>query len=130
MRKREVEEIADKALDWCATNFGKSRWCDTLPIVEVEYDGGKHVRGEFDGENCMITLYSKSNTSPKIVIMTVLHEFKHYLQSPVWLERYSKQYSGKLNRNPYEIEAEMFAEENWEKCRDFIMENTSGKYNK
>jgi len=116
MRKKQVEEICDSVIEWCVKNHGCSKFYDGLPIVEIEFEEPRGIRAEYDSMNNLMTIYVRGNRSVKQLVKSVLHEYRHYLQSPTWLERYSTMYRRKQDKNPYEIDAEIFADSNWKVC--------------
>ena len=62
-----------------------------------------------------INVYWKNIKTEEDLIRTLLHEYKHYLQSPAWMTRYYKQgYS--YTDHPYEVQARQ-EEENWHKFK-------------
>ena len=115
MKKDEILKLAESVIDWCAKNVGYSKYYDDLPTIEVEYDSLSSVRAEYCPLNNVVTLYAKENRSVRQVVMSVMHEYRHYLQCPSWLERYSGLYRRKQHKNPYEVDAEKFANDNWVK---------------
>mgnify|MGYP000501221771 CR=1 FL=1 len=60
-----------------------------------------------------IVLYWTEVEDFEDIARTLVHEYQHYLQSPVWLTRYYTMGYG-YDDHPYEVQA-LKEEENWEK---------------
>ena len=52
-----------------------------------------------------ITIYYPNMKSKKMVVQTLIHEYIHYLQSPIWFKRYYTMGHDYVS-HPYEKEAE------------------------
>lgn len=117
MNKQQIETLAENVVDWCAKSFGQSKFYDGLPLVDVDFERTT-TYAEFDTVNNQIIVYARKNRSRSQVVKSVLHEYKHYLQSPSWLDRYMKLQFCLNFTNPYEIDAEKFAQDNWKRCLD------------
>ena len=111
MTKKRAEKISLQVVDWCSKEFGWSKYYHRHTVmIESQYqcDTGKGTYGEFDRDEVMIYVFTRTNRTVKCLVNTVIHEFQHYLQSPHWIGRYIAKY-GDGQRNPYEREAEMVA---------------------
>ena len=73
-----------KILDWCIVRYGKSRYYDDFPDLDVDAEQSFGYLGEWLPEDCMITVYDKVikfwQCSPSDEIKTIIHEYQHYLQ--------------------------------------------------
>ncbi len=67
------------------------------PIPKID----KHV---FDREKNIIVIYYPKMSSKKQIIETLIHEYQHYLQSPVWMKRYYN-IGHTYDSHPYELAA-------------------------
>ena len=73
--------------------------------------------GEFVSEDNEIIIYSKNITSKSDLAKTIVHEYAHYLQSPVWMTRYYTM-GHTYRTHPYEKQAFLLEDLNWlEVCR-------------
>jgi hypothetical protein len=61
--------------------------------------------GEFDEDFNIITVFSKNHKSLIEFIKTIIHEYVHYLQDPIYLEYCDNTYEVGED-NPVEVEAE------------------------
>ncbi len=74
-------------LEWCKTNFGRSKYHRKYPRLRVYRSTGKSSFQGCDGALCgtyrsgVISIYLGSHNSMKEVCRTVIHEYKHYLMS-------------------------------------------------
>jgi len=118
MTKKRAEEIASRVIDWCAKEFGWSKYHRGFTVMhEAQYqsDSSKGTYGEFDRDEVMIYVYTQTNRTVKCLVNTVIHEYQHYLQSPTWVGRYIDKF-GDGSKNPYEREAEAIADLHTKKC--------------
>jgi hypothetical protein len=106
-----------KILDWCIVKYGMSRYFDDYPDLEIEIstDCSKYL-AEFESENCIIFIYRKviDVLDVKTMILTVIHEYQHYLQDPKLSDICYR--TLEYSENPFEIEAERIAQQDWEEC--------------
>jgi hypothetical protein len=112
MKIADAEKIANVVLDWCIAEFGMSAFHKELPLIYVEYGSDWNVYrktpfGMYDKDENIIFIFTKRHHNVKQLVNTVLHEYKHFLQSPTWMERYIAKY-GCGYKNPYEVQAEEF----------------------
>jgi len=117
MTKKMVEGISTRVIVWCIDTYGFSKFRDGGPLLEVQYvsDVSKKTYGEFDQDEVMIYVYTRTNRTLRCLVNTVIHEFIHYTQNPSWSSRYAGKYGDGL-RNPYEKEAEMVAIRDTDRC--------------
>jgi len=93
-----------------------------FPIFKVSYYPHKKYLGAFDGQR--IIIYIKNVEDLHGLIITVLHEIRHYIQSQAEIEkyakyeRYSKTYGYILN--PLEIQCNLFALKWFDPCIDYL----------
>ncbi len=114
------EKYAYMVLNRCIGHYGTSKFQKgEFPILEFIENREEILSGEYIWDHNSIVLYNLNdivkvypNAWREHVARTVLHEYCHYLQSPVWMERYGKMYD--YYDNPYEKEAYEF-EEDWAK---------------
>jgi hypothetical protein len=112
----KYELLVDSIADWCYEKFGESKFQEYLPWTDVENDSNLELKGEYDGSDNTIIIYSKYIDNIDDLISTVIHEYTHYLQSPGWYTRYANT----LNKNddhPYESQAESVAKSHTKKCK-------------
>jgi hypothetical protein len=118
MDKAEVIYLSNHYLDKVAEHYGHSKFQKTYPYLTVEdsyYSDAedKDTISDYCFINNEIQVYWKNIENEESLIRSIIHEYKHYLQSPAWMARYYKQgYS--YSDHPYEIEAYK-EEENWNK---------------
>lgn len=124
MRIAEIEKIGEKVIDWCIKVYGFSKFHGSVsPVLWVQYqsdeENSERRYGEYDSYGNIIYVYSKTNQTVGQIVHTILHEYRHYLQSPTWLHRYQSKYKffmGGTPPNPYERMAEEFAKRDTERC--------------
>lgn len=119
MNVETMETIANQILMWCINKYGFSKHYGNVTVgLEVQHEpdvGPKNTYGEFDSEEATIYLYTKTNRTVRCLVNTVIHEYQHYLQSPIWLGRYLKVYGGG-RKNPYQRLAEQVAARDTNEC--------------
>ena len=59
---------------------------------------------EFDRIDNSIVIYYPKMKSKKHIVETLVHEYQHYLQSPLWMKRYYTM-GYNYNDHPYEVQA-------------------------
>ena len=103
------------------SGFSKFQKC--TPWVEIHHNiyarysgieeatGDENPHAEYDADDNTIYVYYPQMKSRRHVIETLLHEYKHYLQSPSWMKRY-RTMGHDYFTHPYEIEA-LKEEKNW-----------------
>ena len=120
MIKSKVQKIVDEVLPKIEEHYGFSKFQECTPYVELhrniyeKYSGEEGARGDEDGshaEYCSdkneITIYYPNMKSKKMIVETLIHEYIHYLQSPIWFKRYYNM-GHDYTTHPYEIEATSF----------------------
>jgi hypothetical protein len=119
MTKEDIIETVEIVYDNIRNHYGESKFKNTVPYIAIEdspYSDEEVAPDQF-GEYCRmlneITIYWKNMDSLEILVRTLVHEYQHYLQSPIWMARYYNMGYG-YNDHPYEVAA-FNAEENWEK---------------
>ena len=105
-RLKQLHDIYDQII----AEFGESPYYKGwLPFLVIYHDAGDvGLLGEFDEDQETIFINLATHNTTKQVIMTMLHEYCHYLQHPTWYTRYANKYS--YHDHPYEIQAWEFAE--------------------
>lgn len=98
--------------------FGKSKYYSWLPNLILYTDAsaswnGMWLYGDFDVEDKCITVNIAAHRTLRQVVSTILHEYRHYLQSPSWYTQYEKMC--KYAEHPYEKDADDFALEHVDK---------------
>ena len=116
MTKTEVIEISNHVFTKIVEHYGESKHKATIPYISIEdspySDEEADGFGEYKSWDNEIVLYWKGLDSFEMVTKTLIHEYQHYLQSPVWMSRYWNMGYG-YNDHPYEVAAYK-EEENWE----------------
>lgn len=116
-------KIIESVFDWCVKRYGKSKYYKTYPILILSYSKSQKYHGEFyaddtdDELDIELVLYLNNLFSKRQIVLTMIHEYQHYLQSPIWLTRYYE--TTCYDKNPYEINAEKEAKQ---KCKQCIKE--------
>ena len=118
MTKDKVLKIIDEVYPKIEKHYGFSKFQECTPYIELhkniyeKYSGEDGAQGEEDkchAEYCSmlneISVYYPQMKSRKMIIQTLIHEYIHYLQSPVWFKRYYDKYGHDYTTHPYEIEA-------------------------
>ena len=82
-------------------------------IVDSIYPKVQQFYGlsKFNRETNTIWIYYPEATNKEWVIQTLIHEYIHYLQSPLWMKRYYDM-GYEYDTHPYELAATK-AEDNW-----------------
>jgi len=127
MTLQEVKSVVNEVFPLIEKKYGYSKFFETTPYVEYstsiyarlsgEEDDGttgeENPDAEFDSLDNYIVLYYPKMENREHVIQTLVHEYQHYLQSPLWMKRYYNM-GYNYNDHPYEVAA--YAEEkNWNK---------------
>ena len=120
MIKEKVQNIIDEVFHKIEKHYGFSKFKECTPYVELhkniyeKYSGEDGASGDEDGchaEYCHdmneISIYYPNMKSKKMVIQTLIHEYIHYLQSPIWFKRYYNMGHDYVS-HPYEKEAISF----------------------
>jgi len=109
-RSAQIHGIFRKIVE----TFGQSKHYNWLPSLVLYVDesaswNGMWLYGDFDFEDKCITINVASHRTLRQLVSTILHEYKHYLQSPTWYTRHEAAY--RYAEHPYEHEADKFAAE-------------------
>jgi hypothetical protein len=121
MRVKQIFEIVDKIGTRIIDYYGVSKYRKELPelIVTDQFaedecsNKDKGIIAEYIREENAILIYRKVVSSEEELIRTIVHEFQHYLQSPIWMTRYYNM-GYDYQTHPYEIQAYK-EEENWKR---------------
>ena len=124
MTKEEVQKIVDEVYPKIEKHYGISKFQECTPYVELhrniyeKYSGEEGMEGDENGchaEFCdmlnEITIYYPNMKDREMVIKSLVHEYQHHLQSPIWFKRYYTMGHDYIS-HPYEIEATN-EEKNW-----------------
>jgi len=125
MRLDEVKKVIEEVLPKVEAHYGHSKFFDTFPYLEFETSiygrladeeddgetGEETPEAEFDRIDNSIVIYYPRMQNREHIIQTLVHEYQHYLQSPLWMKRYYTM-GYDYSDHPYEVAA--YAEEsNW-----------------
>ena len=115
-----TNEVSAKIIvNWCIKNMGVSHFRDTTPMIEISKKKSNRM-GEFDEDYNIITVFKKNHKSLIEFIRTIIHEYVHYLQDPIYLEYCDNTYEDGED-NPVEVEAEERAKCYASICKKDIM---------
>lgn len=103
MKLQDIIQVVQEVLPKIQTDKGTSKYNNEFPLVEYD-DTSWNLDGEYDSQENIITIYSESISSKQQLIQTLLHEYQHYLQSPLWMKRYYTM-GHTYESHPYEVEA-------------------------
>ena len=127
MTKDQIQEIVDEVYPQIEKHYGISKYHECSPWVELHHNIYVRLTGEedqemsedfpeelkmgdcdpdaeFDRELNTIVLYHPKMKTRKDVIETLIHEYQHHLQSPLWMKRYyTMGYT--YDNHPYEVAA-------------------------
>ena len=117
MTKEEVNDIIKEVYPKIEKYYGYSKFYDCTPYVELHhniyarYSGEEDAQGdedgchaEFDNTDNSIVVYYPNMKSRKHIIETLIHEYQHYLQSPLWMKGYYTM-GYRYDNHPYEVAA-------------------------
>ena len=115
------EDIGGAVLNWCWDNLGSSKF-QSYKKPDIIYDWvASDLVGEWVTNDNEIIVYVNGIDNLKEFIQTIIHEYVHYLQSPIL---YSRHWNRKPNQkyfdHPYEAEAEEVAVTYWKVCKKEI----------
>ena len=121
-----------KILDWCIVKYGKSKYYDDYPDLEISKSKSSDYTGEFESDECLITIYydiiKLEDNIYESAIKTMIHEYVHYLQESELTGAHNSKTKSSIwpfnsgivildyYDNPYEKEAEDVAERDWREC--------------
>ena len=81
-------------------------------VVRKVWKSDEDVSHEYCSMNNEIIVYYPNMKSRKHIIETLVHEYQHYLQSPLWMKRYyTMGYT--YDNHPYEVKKAYDEEKNW-----------------
>ena len=123
MNKDAVKKIVDSIYPKVQQFYGLSKFNSKTPKVKYHHNIYARITGiaeaegecspaaEFERETNTIWIYYPEATNKEWVIQTLIHEYIHYLQSPLWMKRYYDM-GYEYDTHPYELAATK-AEGNW-----------------
>ena len=115
-------EIGDSVINWCWDNLGSSKF-QSHEAPDVYYDWvASDLLGEWVSSDNEIIVYVNEIEDLEDYIKTIIHEYVHYLQSPIWYTRHwNRKPNQKYFEHPYEAEAELVAVMYWKVCKRKIV---------
>jgi len=123
---RTAERVAELVVQWCYDKFGPSKYSPFIPDVSISTEDDTNLLGEYVSDDNEIILYwselkNKRNKLYETIdlIVTIIHEYQHYLQDPKWYSRYLNMLTLKEKDNgshPYELHADRVALAKWNEC--------------
>lgn len=118
MNKQEIFDLSSQCIVKIEQYYGQSRYQSSTPYLTLEdekYSDGEDpdIKGEYCRILNEIIIYWKNIESKEELIRTLIHEYIHYLQSPIWMTRYYTM-GYDYTTHPYELQAYK-EEQNWEK---------------
>jgi hypothetical protein len=123
MSKAEIQDIIDEVYPKIEEYYGLSKHHECTPYVELHHNIYARITGvecmegecnpdaEFDRQDNTIVIYWPKAQDKKWIIQTLIHEYQHYLQSPMWMKRYYNM-GYEYDNHPYELAATL-SESNW-----------------
>jgi len=120
LKRKICSHYGNKIMDWCIRKYRFSKHQDFEPELAFKESNRYKWRGEYVAEDNEVIVYLRQTRGIAQLVRTIIHEYQHYMQSPVWYERYSK--SGKrYDNHPYEIQANRIERRDWKECLDDIL---------
>jgi hypothetical protein len=128
MNKDSIQNIINKIYPRIEKYYGYSKYHECTPYIELHHNIYIRITGddydqdilsetecnpyaEYDRNDNTIVIYWPKMVDTETIIKSLIHEYQHYLQSPLWFKRYYNMgYS--YDDHPYEIKAKE-EEENW-----------------
>tara|TARA_B100001057_G_C22536636_1_gene827908 strand:+ start:98 stop:484 length:387 start_codon:yes stop_codon:yes gene_type:complete len=117
MTKKEVQKIVNEVYPKIEKHYGISKFQECTPYVELhrniyeKYSGEEGMEGDENdchAEFCdmlnEITIYYPNMKDREMVIKSLVHEYQHHLQSPIWFKRYYNM-GHNYTTHPYEVDA-------------------------
>lgn len=105
MIKEKVQEIINDVFPKIERHYGNSKFQECSPYIELEKSSLKNsCHAEYCSLMNEISIYYSKMKSKKMVIQTLIHEYIHYMQSPIWFKRYYNM-GYNYDDHPYELEA-------------------------
>ena len=126
MKLKTVQKIVKEVYSEIENHYGFSKFFpECTPYIEYEQSiygrlsgeeddgtmGEESPHAEFDRMDNSIVIYYPKMVSRKHIIQTLIHEYQHYLQSPLWMKRYYTM-GYEYHNHPYELFA-YNEEKNW-----------------
>jgi hypothetical protein len=116
-------------LDWCKSNFGRSRYFRKFPKLRVYRSAGTSSFEAGEGGLCgvydsgTIIIYLGSHKSVRELCKTVIHEYKHYLLSIREYRSFLAKLENKgldtddiANKHPHEKKCRAFEDQWGDQC--------------
>lgn len=104
--KRLTNKLLHKAMVFCINNYGISKFKKEIPVVDVIRENSDYY-GWYENDDNIIFLNKALILNDLDFAETFIHEYQHYLQSPVWDTRYARKFT--YSKHPYEKKAESVA---------------------
>lgn len=118
MRRLTIMSILEDVYPWIKNHYGRSKYKKQFPSIKYETniyarlsgnpmadgENSETIVGEYDRKMNTIYIYYPNIKDELHLIRTLLHEFKHYLQSDVWMKRYYTM-GYDYSNHPYELAA-------------------------
>jgi hypothetical protein len=121
LSRENIISICTETLNWCLEHFGASD-NNMKPTLKISYD--KRVKRIYGSYLLgIITVYPNVCITPKLLIRTILHEYRHFLQMPNnnTMELYytlSEQFN--YVEHPLEIDSDVFEEKHYDSCKKHL----------
>ena len=118
LTREQSIKIAESTFNWCLTKFGNPLKT-AGPRLNVSFDKRiKRYYGHY--HNRVISVFPNVCGNERIIILTVIHEFRHFLQMPK-LSNISQYYKlckkYDYENHPLEVDAINFQNEHYSSCR-------------
>ena len=119
MKLKDIQKIIEEVFPKIEKYYGYSKFFpEVTPYIEYETSiygrlsgeeddgsmGEESPDAEFDRIDNSIVIYYPKMKSKKHIVETLVHEYQHYLQSPLWMKRYYTM-GYNYNDHPYEVQA-------------------------
>jgi len=119
MTLKDIKNIVNEVYPKIEKYYGYSKFFpEVTPYIEYETSiygrlsgeeddgsmGEESPDAEFDRIDNSIVIYYPKMKSKRHIVETLVHEYQHYLQSPLWMKRYYTM-GYNYNDHPYEVQA-------------------------
>jgi len=119
MTLKDIKNIVNEVYPNIEKYYGYSKFFpEVTPYIEYETSiygrlsgeeddgsmGEESPDAEFDRIDKSIVIYYPKMKSKRHIVETLVHEYQHYLQSPLWMKRYYTM-GYNYNDHPYEVQA-------------------------
>ena len=119
MTLKDIKNIVNEVYPNIEKYYGYSKvFPEVTPYIEYETSiygrlsgeeddgsmGEESPDAEFDRIDNSIVIYYPKMKSKRHIVETLVHEYQHYLQSPLWMKRYYTM-GYNYNDHPYEVQA-------------------------